>query len=352
MDQKRRIPQFDLLRIIACYGVVSIHASARLWYYLPIRSADFVITNGINSLSRFCVPMFLMISGALFLAPDREITLKKLWGVHILRLFAIYVLWSCIYGIKTYQVSASASFSAKELIKYMISGYYHLWFLPMLIGIYALIPILRKWIGVASKKDLQYFLFLFFAFLILKTTIGCFILNPELLEQLGNLSAIPLACSYAGYFVLGYYLYHIGIPEKWNHWLYLSFPVCCMLNVLISTWLIWRNDKLLSDFSNSFGLFTFFITISLFQFATRFLTDKVFQTSHPKFERALSFVSGSTLGIYVMHLLLIDLPQMRSIYDSLPPILSIPIVTMLCFLFSFIIATVLRKIPFVGKFLC
>ena len=352
MDQKRRLPQFDLLRIIACYGVVSIHASARLWYYLPMHSADFVITNGINVLSRFCVPMFVMISGALFLAPKHEITMKKLWGVHILRLFVIYVLWSCIYGIRTYQLSAPASFSAKELIKYMISGYYHLWFLPMMIGLYALLPILRKWLSVASKKDLQYFLFLFFVFQILKTTISCFIRNPEVLEQLGNLSAIPLACSYAGYFVLGYYLYHIGIPEKWDRWLYLSFPVCCILNVLISTMLIWHYDKLLSEFSNSFGVFTLCITITLFQFVTRFLTGKAFQTSHPKLESVLSFLSGSTLGIYVIHLFLIDLPQMRIIYDNLPPVISIPLVTLLSFLSSFVIATLFRKIPFVGKFLC
>ena len=85
MRQNKWLTQFDLLRILAALSVVSIHASAKLWYQLPIRSADWVITNGINVLSRFGVPMFFMISGALLLAPDREISLKDLWLRHILR---------------------------------------------------------------------------------------------------------------------------------------------------------------------------------------------------------------------------------------------------------------------------
>ena len=69
----------DILRIVACFSVIMLHASAQPWYSLPVDGIGFKIANSYDALFRFGVPVFVMISGALFLAPDREITIKKLY---------------------------------------------------------------------------------------------------------------------------------------------------------------------------------------------------------------------------------------------------------------------------------
>ena len=348
MKQNKWLTQFDLLRILAALSVVSIHASAKLWYQFSIRSTDWVITNGINVLSRFGVPMFFMISGALLLAPNREITVKELWLRHILRLFIIYVIWSCAYGAIGYFSLHSDAISWKDLIKSMLTGSYHLWFLPYLLGIYALLPLLRKWTSVADKKDLQYFLMLFFVFSILKTTLASFIRTPEILAFLDSFK-IDLACSFTAYFVLGYYLFHVGISEKWRKRLFVCFPVFCILNVAISTFQNWHWEKLTSDFSNTFGLFTMLMTATIFLFVTKKTFQKETSDGCQKLWKQLSL---GTLGVYLIHLIILDLPFMGKLYASLSPILSIPLVTICCFLISLILATALRKLPLVGHFLC
>lgn len=57
----------DLLRIISALAVIVIHlASDRLVFSTP-NSFEWQSLNLLNSISRFCVPVFVMISGALFL---------------------------------------------------------------------------------------------------------------------------------------------------------------------------------------------------------------------------------------------------------------------------------------------
>ena len=348
MKQNKWLTQFDLLRILAALSVVSIHASAKLWYQFSIRSTDWVITNGINVLSRFGVPMFFMISGALLLAPDREISLKQLWGRHILRLFVIYVIWSCIYGANSYLTLHSDAILWKDLVKSMLTGSYHLWFLPYLLGIYAISPLIRKWISVADKKDLQYFLLLFFVFSIMKTTFASFIRTPEILAFLDSFK-VDLVCSFTAYFVLGYYLFHVGISEKWTKRLFIGFPVFCILNVAISTFQNWHWEELTSDFSNTFGLFTMLMTTTIFLFITKKTFQKGVSEGCQKVWKQLSL---GTLGVYLIHLMILDLPFMGKLYASFSPIISIPSVTICCFLISLILATALRKLPVIGRFLC
>ena len=63
----KRIVYFDLLKVISAFAVVFIHVISEFWYDLDINSSYFIILTVIDSLLRFAVPIYLMISGALFL---------------------------------------------------------------------------------------------------------------------------------------------------------------------------------------------------------------------------------------------------------------------------------------------
>ena len=84
--KQERLLHFDLLRILACFSVIVLHAAAQFWYGLPIDSTDWLVVNSYNAVFRFGVPVFVAISGALFLAPSREVNMRKLFFHNILRL--------------------------------------------------------------------------------------------------------------------------------------------------------------------------------------------------------------------------------------------------------------------------
>ena len=86
--QNRNI-QYDLLRILAAFSVVMLHSAAQHWYDLPIDSLDWKVVNAYDACFRFGVPIFVMISGAIFLDPLRELDMRRLYRHNILRLVVI-----------------------------------------------------------------------------------------------------------------------------------------------------------------------------------------------------------------------------------------------------------------------
>ena len=92
----------DIIRIVAVFAVIVLHTGVEHFYRIDTRSATWQGCNLYESLVRFCVPVFIMVSGRFLLDPDREYTLKKLYGVKILRLATAYLFWSAFYVLAYY----------------------------------------------------------------------------------------------------------------------------------------------------------------------------------------------------------------------------------------------------------
>lgn len=97
-QNKKRIIQFEVLRVIVAFGVVMLHTSAQR-FNESFLSAEWDARNLYDSLVRWSVPIFVMICGALFLDSKKKINVKKLYTKNIAHLFFILVLWSIIYGV-------------------------------------------------------------------------------------------------------------------------------------------------------------------------------------------------------------------------------------------------------------
>ena len=78
-NSKNRIVYADLLRIIATFAVIVLHVSVSKWYESPIREYNWQMFNIYDSLVRWSVPVFVMISGMFFLNPNKEIDFKKVF---------------------------------------------------------------------------------------------------------------------------------------------------------------------------------------------------------------------------------------------------------------------------------
>lgn len=348
-NEKKRIISYDFLRIIGAFSVIMLHTSALFWYDYPLDSTRWFFANTYDALFRFGVPIFVMISGSLFLNPEKKLDIDRLYKHNIVRMLILYVIWSCLYGLYDCLFFDRANLTLNDVIKQMLGGRYHLWFLPMIIGIYMLLPILRTWVKHATKEELEYFLLLFFVLQISKTTLLCFLRNPELNQILDSFST-EMVCSYVGYFVLGYYLDQIGIDEKYNKYLYIAVPFCCVLNIVISYRQSLFYEEPNGSIYDSYGIFTFIIVIALYQFFTKTIKNHSFSTVC---ETVVNEISQCTLGIYVLHIGFMEqFERMGYANLGIPSAIEVPLLAVLCFLCALLVSMLLRRIPKIGRYLC
>ena len=215
MSSSKRVYYYDFLRIISISAVVLIHVSASALHHYDIGSFEWGISNLYSSVSRFAVPVFVMISGALFL--DRDISIKTIYKKNILRLLLAYILFYIIYNIYD---GIENGRRVASIVKRMISFNdvpYHLWFIVMLIGLYMIIPFLR--LVISNPKLSHYFcvLSLLFSFALPQVLS---MLNAFLGDKIAFINTyfndlnLFLPLGYSGYFVLGYLLSKTNISKR------------------------------------------------------------------------------------------------------------------------------------------
>ena len=344
-----RLVHLDLLRILACFSVVMLHSSAQFWYDLPVQDADWLVANSYNAVSRFGVPVFVMLSGALFLSQKKETNLKRLYLHNILRLVVLYIVWCVLYGLFDCFTFSWSMLSPEDIFREIFSGRYHLWYLPMLAGIYMLLPVLRSWISHARKENLQYFLLLFFIFQIGKET--CLALRQSGgINFVWSMAKPDMVCGYLGYFVLGYYLVSFDIGKRLRRWIYAGGLFGIFANVALGNFLSLRRGIPVAAIYDSFGIFTFLTTISLFLFFTGRMSRIHYSPGAAAVIREFSL---ATLGVYLMHIGLIEFLKPMGIHSMMfTSVVCIPVFALFCFVVCSAAAAVLRRIPFVGRYLC
>lgn len=165
MDQERRIEKMeerrniwmDLLKIVSAYAIVLIHISGSR-YYGTFGSDDFLKGLLFNASTRFAVPCFLLITGALTMKKERYpivVALRRakkylflLLGASFVYLFAKCILWQ----------GCEKNFLAmywEVVAANRVSG--HLWYLYQLVWIWLMIPFVQLLYHKSSVKQRLYF---------------------------------------------------------------------------------------------------------------------------------------------------------------------------------------------------
>lgn len=347
---KKRMIHYDLLRIVAAFSVVMLHSAAQFWYVLPVNGTEWKVANFYDAASRFGVPIFVMISGALFLG--REVNVKRLYTHNISRLLIVYLVWSAVYGLFDCTRFNLRELTLGDYIQEIIGGRYHLWFLPMIIGIYMILPVLHSWIQHAEKKNIQYMLILFLIFQIGIETVTALHQGEISAYFLGIFSRpeLGMACSYIGYFVLGYYIVYIGIPKKWHKFIYAGVIPSLVLNIVLDDYLAQQAGAPQGVIYDSFGVFTFVIVVAIFLF----FEEVMRKVNYSEWaERVITEISQATFGIYLAHLLCIEGLERVGIHNMMiPNIVGIPLQAVCVFAICYLVAALLRRIPLIGKFIC
>lgn len=347
--QSNRLFYFDFLRTVACLCVVMIHVSAE-YTIKEAGSLDFWIGNLFDSISRAAVPLFVMISGALMLDEKYLFTREK-WFKHIIKMLSFFLFWSTAYTlvftvgdslIKHEEISVTGAFLS------ILRGHYHLWFIPMIIGIYLIVPLLRLWVKQQNKQYVEYFLILslVFSFIIPQgiQLLVCINSKFKLLYGLIDNMYIKYPIGYSSYFILGWYLHNYELPYKKLFYILGIAGICVTFLGPYGMYAYTRSDGFFfySDFS---------VNVLLYAVAVFVLAKSIFgstQWSSSYFHKAISLISKCSLGVYAVHAAVLTatfclLPQMHVL-------IAIPITFIVSAASSVIVSLVISKIPFVRKF--
>ena len=343
--KENRIVYFDVLRIIAVFFVIVLHVSEKNWLNTDIYSHEWQMMNLFDSVSRWCVPVLVMISGALFLS--RDIPTGQLYGKYILRLLIAFVFWSAVYSLM-FGIAEKKDFST--LIISFLKGHYHLWFIYMIIGLYMITPFLKK--IIEDQKLIRYFVVLavLFAILIPQTVslITSLTGYGQWMEDLISQMHLQFVLGFTVYYVIGYHLSRISLSKK-------ATIVICALGLLgfVSTFVcssvVSRSLKVPVGWFYGYHTANVFLeSTAVFVLVKNLIGKRKYSENAKKTIYKLSKIS---FGAYLIHALIIVLLDRFISLNSLTftPFLSIPGISIIVFVVSFGMSAVLNRIPGINK---
>jgi len=333
------------IRIIALYAVIVLHCSSLLlMQYGKVPMQAWWVADFLNAITRFAVPVFVMITGALLLNREYEIGdfLKK----RLTRVVVPFLFWSLVYvGYSWYnediKFGSDAIANVRQVLHLLLHGAsYHLWYVYMLIGLYFFIPVLSKFVRNASEKEIVYFLIVWLVVML--------ITQPYLVRYNPAVDMHYFA-GFAGYLVLGHYLAYKDFKIK-NLLLYMILLFLCSI-VIIAV-----GSKLVINYPQFPGTMLYepvspaVVALAASVFIIAKLT--IVQMS-PAVIRIRDFVGKYNYGIYLAHaLVLYFLDDLAGIsYKLCTPIVSIPLTALICLLITLPLVWGINKLPWTGKWI-
>lgn len=338
-NQNRNLA-LDVLRVIGALAVVLLHASARVVAIHPDpTSASWWVANFLDASTRWSVPIFIMISGALMLNAQ-SISWLDFYRRRYTKLLPVIGFWTVFYVV-TDSYRDPALYGALVILRGIILGapHAHLWYLYMLVGLYAATPFIKIFVSTASKEQLLYFLAFCFSLGSIETIFSSLSGTFERSALVGRGTFLSSFLPYVGYFVAGYYLQRYA-PKPSNTQLIryaatsvmlISFGVGLLFPVLgENAWI------LMYSYLNPLVII---LSCSVYILASRLELQSLLAL---KFVRLLAPL---TLGIYVIH------PIWLSVTNKLLslPIIGIPVTAIIVFLLSSISAWVISQIPLLKR---
>ena len=346
--RKERILYFDALRVIACLAVIVLNLTSRWFNILSLETQSWMALNIFNGTANIAVPIFVMISGALFLDPERRPDLPGLLKKNVLHIAVTFVFWSALYSLVDYWQGVRM----RDVAFNFISGHSHLWFLYMIAGLYLVIPLLRK--ITESRRLTVYFLVLWFVFSVLTTTAEACVSYfrsyfPHWIDVIQEAANVNLVTGYVGYFVLGHFLHHRDFTKKERGILCGLGVVGAALTVLFTYMFSRKTSALDLSFYNTMSLGV------LLEAAAVFVLFKYHtpQTGNLRLRKLLETAAVCSFGVYLSHMLVIRIAPTLFPFSEvkIPLAFSIPLYALGIFLLSFLVTFILKKIPFINRYI-
>lgn len=341
IKENNRIFWLDLTRCIAILLVVLCHSveavynmNYETWQQLSLFSKLF--RNISFTLGRLGVPLFLFLTGYLLLykKTDSTINYKEFYKKHLIPLIIIYIIWSIIYYIFLCLYSHKL-FPITDLLLYICFlkkiPLPHIWYVPMIIGMYLFMPLLAHILKTANNKLIR--------ILIASSFVFHFLLP---LVNLNSIIEFPFSGGiYALYILAGYYIGK-GALKSINN---LNIILFMLANLILS--IAYQNILSLHYVNTNlwYDFFCLFISSScLFELLSR-TTIKI----KPIINNSISYISKISFGIYFVHIIIQEV-LIKAIHIPLLIPLSVLILWVLVLIISIAIIMILSNFKLIKKY--
>ena len=326
------------LRATAIIGVILLHVAAASFINEPVGSMNWLSANFYDSLSRWCVPLFVMISGTLLLDNEKNESIQEFYNKRASKILIPTVAWTLIYlswlTVKSFFKGIDVS---DNFVKLILNGeiYYHLWYVYMLVGLYAFTPFIRKLVISLAKKELEILLFITF-FLSISNEIVSIIFEIE------DTYFLVKFLSYVPYFIFGHYIFKYPVRLK-----YLKLLSILLISFLCTFSFFWVSAANATSFQyyfyNYLSINVVVMSVTLFIIGSKFFENK-------KIGKIFSQIEKNSFGVYLIHPIYFELSN-QLIFNKLTlnDFLLIPLVVAWVLFLSTTTIFIIRKSYYLRK---
>ncbi len=345
----------DYIRVLATLAVIVLHSSGDVLY--SFAKENFIFNywwtaNVFDGGTRWCVPIFVMLSGMLLLRPRRTESIKAFLTQRTTRVMIPYFFWCFVYlcyvyrgNIRDWKQPNWAEVWDLFLFK---ETYYHLWFVPMILGLYFLTPILRVLIKHCTRFEIEYFL----TFWMITNIFGSYFPNFFLVRYIGWLA-------YVGYFILGDYINTYTFDSRTRKWIFIAG----LIGQIVTIAGTWQSSAWFGYFSDQFYLYLSVnvtaTSIAIFTWGKYYDWNR-FVVRFPNLHNAVLYFSEISFGVYLIHVLFLDCFKNAYIFDIkiyydvffnhwIHPMFGIPLLALSVTLMSILSISIIKKIPILNK---
>lgn len=374
-QKNQHIVWLDVVRFIAMFTVVCCHCTDPFNFYpgTAPNIGEIKLWGAIyGSVLRPCVPLFVMITGALLLPVrgDASTFYKK----RIPRVFYPFLIWSVLYnlfpwitgllglnpqiildffpyaGEEVMQQSFSVSLEYILMIPFNFSILaVHMWYIYLLIGLYPYLPVFSAWVEKASERAKLMFLLAWGVTLLLPyyyQFVSNYLWGTCSWNSFGMLYAFA---GFNGYLLLGHYLKNL----EWSLKKTLAIGIPMFAVGYAVTFLGFRHitalpeytDEMLELFFTYCSLNVVMMTIPVFMLA------KKVKVNSERMKKALANLTVCGFGIYMIHYFFTgpSVVLMRAI--NMPIGLQIPVAAILAFAVSWGLVWLICRTGKVAKYI-
>jgi surface polysaccharide O-acyltransferase-like enzyme len=313
---KERLLWPDVIRVVAIFLMVVLHVSVS---YLPLWSEQsrlsWLSINLIGSLTRMCVPLFIMLSGALLLGRQKRV--MTFYAKRMKRLLLPWFFWSVIYGFINVVQGNEVATLKRLIVGTVWTGF---WILPVLLLLYVLTPLFNYLIQKYKKAFI--FPFLLIMGIVLVSGIH-----------------LPAYFEYSFYFVSGFILQKVVINKR--VWFFsLGISLLSWFAIMLLTYqLSLVNNGFVSTYYHYHTLPVLLLSLSGFV-SIKGLIDLHGKKLSKGLVSMITHLSEASFGIYFFHMLLFR-TNINLVY--FPTYLFLPLLSIGLYGISYLAITLLQK---------
>ena len=341
--QNKYIVWLDNAKILSIFAVVIGHVTSTLMAINEIGSTNWWYGHVFRSMINWCVPVFVMVSGALLLDPKKKEDYATFYKKRFSKIFIPLVFWTVIYTLLVLKTGYYGDYiipTTHELIRHLLTGtpYYHMWFLYMIIGLYLFTPFFRKIVENTTRRELILLVMISLLFAMLSTGYSILINGTDKRVLFTNqfLPFIP-------YFFTGYLINTSEFKPK-KPALWIVSIVSFIISFLGCYYFMYTRGINSGEYFNeslSFAVVPMSISIMVLLKSWR---KPIINNQFTK------KLASLTLGIYLIHpLFFLGILMLIHGLNSLHPLLSISLITLVTYFISLLAVWGISKVPILNR---